>query len=148
LEKFLAIRSATPNLHHLVLVHGDAPDGVMTWDSLVARGRELHAAEPDAFAESWRAVGPEDTVSLIYTSGTTGPPKGVVYLHNNIVWTLESIINRLWHLEPQTLISYLPLAHVAERFTSQWAGLFAGHESWMFSDRNAGVLVLIYCRNT
>src|SRR4029079_295069 len=25
----------------------------------------------------WRAVGPEDVVTLIYTSGTTGPPKGV-----------------------------------------------------------------------
>src|SRR6266571_5764372 len=86
LEKFLAIRSSTPKLRHLVLVRGDAPEGVMTWESLLARGRELSSAEPKAFEESWRAVGPEDTISLIYTSGTTGPPKGVVYSHNNIIW--------------------------------------------------------------
>ena len=56
-------------------------------------------------------------MSLIYTSGTTGPPKGVVYSHNNILWTLESV-QRFWAIEPQVLVSYLPLAHVAERFTS------------------------------
>src|SRR6266576_5833480 len=66
LEKFLAIRSSTPNLRHLVLVRGDAPEGVMTWGALLARGRELYSAEPKAFEESWKAVGPEDTISLIY----------------------------------------------------------------------------------
>ena len=147
LEKFLAIRSATPNLRHLVLVHGDAPDGVMTWDSLVARGRELHAAEPEAFEESWRAVGPEDTISLIYTSGTTGPPKGVVYSHNNIIWTLESV-QRFWAIEPQTLVSYLPLAHVAERFTSQWRGIALGHEVWLCPDPNQLLQFLVEARPT
>src|SRR5256885_8823299 len=88
------------------------------------------SAEPKAFEESWRAVGPEDTISLIYTSGTTGPPKGVVYSHNNIIWTLESV-QRFWAIEPQTLVSYLPLAHVAERFTSQWRGVSDGDEVWV-----------------
>src|SRR5712691_12735487 len=46
LEKFLAIRSSTPKLRHLVLVRGSAPEGVITWESLVAKGREMHAAEP------------------------------------------------------------------------------------------------------
>src|SRR2546427_11486336 len=87
----------------------------------------MYAAGPKAFEESWGAVGPEDTVSLIYTSGTTGPPKGVVYSHNNIIWTLESV-QRFWAIEPQTLVSYLPLAHVAERFTSQWRRGAGGHE--------------------
>src|ERR1700716_3416718 len=41
LAKFLAIRSSTPKLKHLVLVRGSAPEGVLTWDSLVAKGREL-----------------------------------------------------------------------------------------------------------
>ncbi|TMC37232.1 MAG: long-chain fatty acid--CoA ligase [Chloroflexi bacterium] len=119
LRKFLAIQSSTPNLRHLVLVRGEAPEGVMTWADLLVQGRELAAADPKSFEQSWRAVGPEDTVSLIYTSGTTGPPKGVVYSHNNILWTLESV-QRFWEIEPETLVSYLPLAHVAERFTSQF----------------------------
>jgi len=147
LEKFLAIRSRTPKLQHLVLVRGDAPEGVMTWESLLARGRELSSAEPKAFEESWRAVGPEDTISLIYTSGTTGPPKGVVYSHNNIIWTLESI-QRFWAIEPQTLVSYLPLAHVAERFTSQWRGIADGHEVWLCPDPNQLLPFLVEARPT
>ena len=147
LEKFLAIRSRTPKLQHLVLVRGDAPEGVMTWESLLARGRELSSAEPKAFEESWRAVGPEDTISLIYTSGTTGPPKGVVYSHNNIIWTLESV-QRFWAIEPQTLVSYLPLAHVAERFTSQWRGIADGHEVWLCPDPNQLLPFLVEARPT
>ncbi len=147
LEKFLAIRSRTPKLQHLVLVRGDAPEGVMTWESLLARGRELSSAEPKAFEESWRAVGPEDTISLIYTSGTTGPPKGVVYSHNNIIWTLESV-QRFWAIEPQTLVSYLPLAHVAERFTSQWREIADGHEVWLCPDPNQLLPFLVEARPT
>lgn len=147
LEKFLAIRSSTPSLRNVVLVRGSAPDGVMTWDALLAKGRELRATEPDAFEASWRAVGPEDTVSLIYTSGTTGPPKGVVYSHNNIAWTLESI-RRAWGLESQTLVSYLPLAHVAERFTSQWGGIYFGHDVWLCPDPNQLLMYLLEARPT
>src|SRR3989449_9350979 len=48
LEKFLAIRASTPKLRHLVLVRGSAPEGVTSWESFMARGRELYAEEPKA----------------------------------------------------------------------------------------------------
>ena len=147
LAKFLAIRDSTPHLKHLVLIHGEAPEGVMTWDSLIEKGRALYAEHPNAFAESWRAVGPEDTVSLIYTSGTTGPPKGVIYSHYNILWTLESI-KRALDLGPRQLVSYLPLAHVAERFTSQWNGIYLGHEVWLCPDPNLLLPYLLEARPT
>jgi long-chain acyl-CoA synthetase len=147
LAKFLAIRRSTPNLKHLVLLQGEAPEGVMTWDSLLAKGRALYKEHPEAFAESWRAVGPEDTVSLIYTSGTTGPPKGVVYSHYNILWTLESIRRHL-NFGPRQLVSYLPLAHVAERFTSQWNGIYLGHEVWLCPDPNLLLAYLTEARPT
>ena len=35
------------------------------------------------FEASWRAVKPDDVLTLIYTSGTTGPPKGVQLTHAN-----------------------------------------------------------------
>jgi long-chain acyl-CoA synthetase len=147
LQKFLAIRSSTPNLRNLVLVRGSAPEGVLSWESLLAKGHEIYAADPELFSASWRAVGPEDTVSLIYTSGTTGPPKGVVYSHNNVAWTLESI-RRFFEFEPQTLVSYLPLAHVAERFTSQWGGMYNGHDVWLCPDPNLLLPYLLEARPT
>jgi long-chain acyl-CoA synthetase len=133
LAKFLAIRSSTPKLRHLILVRGEAPEGVLSWESLVAEGRAAYERDPAAFEASARAVGPEDTVSLIYTSGTTGPPKGVMYSHNNVVWTLESA-RRVLELHNETLVSYLPLAHVAERFTSQWGSIYNGHEVYLCPD--------------
>ena len=133
LAKFLQIRSSTPKLRHIILIRGEAPEGVLSWDSLVAEGRAAYARDPGAFEAASRAVGPEDTVGLIYTSGTTGPPKGVVYSHNNIVWTLESA-RRVLELHNETLVSYLPLAHVAERFTSQWGSIYNGHEVYLCPD--------------
>jgi long-chain acyl-CoA synthetase len=147
LQKFLAIRSSTPHLKHLVLIRGSAPEGVLSWDSLVAKGRELYTQSPSDFDRVWKAVGPEDTISLIYTSGTTGPPKGVVYSHNNVTWTLESI-GRFWALVDETLVSYLPLAHVAERFTSQWGGIFFGHDVWLCPDVNQLLPYLVEARPT
>jgi long-chain acyl-CoA synthetase len=133
LAKFLQIRSSTPKLRHLILIRGEAPEGVLSWDSLVAEGRAAYKRDPAAFEAAVRAVGPEDTVGLIYTSGTTGAPKGVVYSHNNIVWTLESA-RRVLELHNEKLVSYLPLAHVAERFTSQWGSIYNGHEVYLCPD--------------
>src|SRR5690348_2266100 len=142
LAKFLEIRERTPNLRHIVLVRGQAPEGVTKWEDLLARGRELYEANPRDFEKSWRAVVPDDAVSEIYTSGTTGPPKGVVYSHNNILWTLDSV-QRAQPIEPGRLVSYLPLAHVAERFTSQWRGIHLGHEVWLCPDPNLLVTYLL-----
>ena len=147
LEKFQSIRASTPHLKHIILIKGEAPEGVLSWSSLVARGREMYERSPGDFVSSWKAVGPEDTISLIYTSGTTGPPKGVVYSHYNIAWTLESI-GRFWSLVDQTLVSYLPLAHVSERFTSQWGGIFFGHEVWFCPDINQLLPSLVAARPT
>jgi len=133
LAKFLEIRPSTPKLRHLILIRGEAPEGVLSWDSLVAEGRAAYGRDPASFEAGARAVGPEDTVGLIYTSGTTGPPKGVVYSHNNVVWTLESA-RRVLELHNETLVSYLPLAHVAERFTSQWGSIYNGHEVYLCPD--------------
>src|SRR5438128_7872795 len=133
LAKVLEIRSSTPSLRHVVLLNGEPPADVMSWDGLVSSGRAAYADDPSAFERSWRAVGPEDTVSLIYTSGTTGPPKGVTYSHYNILWTMEST-RRVFDFNDETLVSYLPLAHVAERFTSQWSGIYFGHQVYLCPD--------------
>src|SRR5947209_3900217 len=147
LAKFLAIKPSTPRLRHLVLMHGDAPKGVLSWTDLMARGQAAAEKDPGAFKASWRKVGPEDTVSLIYTSGTTGLPKGVTYSHNNVLWTMESS-RRIFASEGDTLVSYLPLAHVAERFTSLWTGIFLGREVYFCPDPNDLLAYLVKARPT
>jgi long-chain acyl-CoA synthetase len=113
----------------------------------MSRGRTAYEHDPGAFDKSWRKVGPEDTVSLIYTSGTTGPPKGVTYSHNNVLWTMESS-RRVFSDLGDTLVSYLPLAHVAERFTSQWNGIFLGRDVYFCPDPNDLLAYLVKARPT
>ena len=66
---------------------------------------------------------------MIYTSGTTGEPKGVMLDHANICWTIESLRLALpFSTEGFRLVSYLPMAHIAERVTTHYAGLVNGYE--------------------
>jgi long-subunit acyl-CoA synthetase (AMP-forming) len=109
----------------------DGDDWVIGWQDLMTRGGD---AEGD-FEAGWRAVRPEDTAALIYTSGTTGPPKGVVYTHRNVVWTTESGWRSLGIFERQRVVSYLPLAHIAERFASHWASVYRGDEVHLCPDQ-------------
>jgi long-chain acyl-CoA synthetase len=126
LRKFLAIRERVPTLERVVLMRGEAADAwVLRWDDLLWEGAAAARREPGAFDAGWRAVRPEDLAALIYTSGTTGPPKGVMYTHRNVVWTVEAF-HRAQPLVPQRQVSYLPLAHVAERYGSHWSGIFRG----------------------
>ncbi|HZQ50414.1 MAG TPA: AMP-dependent synthetase/ligase [Candidatus Dormibacteraeota bacterium] len=147
LAKFLAIRDATLHLKHVVLIRGEAPEGVLSWDELMRKGRTACEDNREAFDASWRKVGPEDTISLIYTSGTTGPPKGVTYSHNNVLWTMESS-RRIFSKVGDTLVSYLPLAHVAERFASQWTGIYLGREVYFCPDPNDLLGYLLAARPT
>src|SRR3954463_16028397 len=53
-------------------------------------------AEPGFDAEPhWRAVEPDDLLTLIYTSGTTGPPKGVQIAHRNEMAAVSAVEQRV-----------------------------------------------------
>ena len=74
---------------------------------------------------------PEDLATLIYTSGTTGPPKGVMITHQNVAWTVESLqagASTSTTYAGKRLVSYLPMAHIAERMTSHYQQAFLGYE--------------------
>jgi len=68
----------------------------------------------------WRAVDPEDVVTLIYTSGTTGPPKGVQLVHRNLVAATRSTESLIQFPEGSKVISWLPAAHIAERMAHHY----------------------------
>jgi long-chain acyl-CoA synthetase len=105
-----------------------AGDQYLTWTDLVALGRERFAAEPGEITARVAAIKPDDPLALLYTSGTTGNPKGVVLTHRNILYAMATV-DVLGMIGPRVRwVSYLPLAHIAERMFSAYLPVHnAGH---------------------
>jgi long-chain acyl-CoA synthetase len=133
LKRWQDIRDGLPGLQYLVVLDGaqdgDGP-GVLGWDELVGRGRDALAADRSAFEDLRGRVGPEDNATLLYTSGTTGPPKGVLLTHHNLLFECTAL-DRLTGLSPEgSSVSYLPLAHIAERVLSIYGPLTMRTHIW------------------
>ena len=93
-----------------------------------ATAAELERAAPDGFdfEASWRAVRNEDVATLIYTSGTTGPPKAVELTHANLLCQMR-MLDQLFPTRPAgRAVSYLPMAHLADRWAAHYTALVAG----------------------
>src|SRR5262249_13551947 len=103
---------------HVVCVDGH-PDGTLTLGELVAGGDRAFG-----FEACWRAVQPDDVLTLIYTSGTTGPPKGVQITHAQMLAELTAMNTLMPGGADDRAISYLPMAAVAQRSGSHASALF------------------------
>ena len=110
---------------------GDLPDGVYPASDL------LEAGEAD-LAELAAATTPDDLATLIYTSGTTGPPKGVMITQYNIVYAIEMLKRSMASTFPDfaglRTVSYLPMAHIAERDMSHYSGMGLGYDVYCCPD--------------
>ena len=110
LDTVLAARDSVDDLAHVVVIDGEPRGGAISLDELERGGSKDFDLEA-----AWRAVQPDDTLTLIYTSGTTGPPKGVMLSHRNVVWTAAQVASFFELGGEDSVISYLPLSHIAEQ---------------------------------
>src|SRR3954468_24952732 len=123
LERLQEVQKRDNALEHIVVVEGDAPDGGLTLDELEASGEEGFD-----FDAAGKAIEPEDILTLIYTSGTPCNPKGVQITHRNIVETVRSYAQIIEFPDGGRIVSYLPMAHVAERNVSHYLPMAFGFE--------------------
>ncbi|WP_067901081.1 fatty acid--CoA ligase FadD11 [Nocardia vaccinii] len=105
------LRATGFGLEHIVCVDEDV-EGTLSIDELIGSG-----AADFEFESAWRAVRAEDVATLIYTSGTTGNPKGVETTHANILFQVYGIADVLGIEFGDTITSFMPSAHIADRLT-------------------------------
>jgi len=112
---------------------------------------ELEAAGDDSdfdFDATWRAVQPDDVLTLIYTSGTTGPPKGVELTHANLLAECQAVAAVLPVRRGARITSYLPHAHIADRWASHYNSIVFGVQVTCVADARAIAGVLPSLRPT
>jgi long-subunit acyl-CoA synthetase (AMP-forming) len=104
----------------VICVDGPA-DGALSPDDV-----ESGAKDDFDFEAAWRAVEEDDVLTLIYTSGTTGPPKGVQITHGNEMTAVRSFDQIITFPDGAQLVSYLPMAHIAERSCTHYLPMAFG----------------------
>jgi long-chain acyl-CoA synthetase len=141
-DRVLAVRKRLPALEEVFVVD-EAPQGARPLTDLEAGGEGRFD-----FERAWRAVTGEDVATLIYTSGTTGPPKAVELTHENLLWQLR-LVDRVFLVKPAGRgMSYLPMAHLADRCGAHYASMVYGGSITCVSDVREAVAALPDCRPT
>jgi long-chain acyl-CoA synthetase len=115
LARFASVRDQLPNLRTLGVVKPGEHPADFTWDELIA-------SEPIDLAEAAAQSRPDDLVTIIYTSGTTGPPKGVMISNRNVMFLADAVrgLIPIEDIAGMRMVSYLPMAHIAERSVSHY----------------------------
>jgi long-chain acyl-CoA synthetase len=127
-ETARGLAAACPVIERVVVI--DEPRGdELSLEQLTA----LCAEDFDVHAAVAR-VRPDDLCSLLYTSGTSGPPKGVQYLHRSLMVTMASIHERVPVSAEGRTLSYLPMAHIAERLFGHYAAFVFGYSVTALGD--------------
>jgi long-chain acyl-CoA synthetase len=120
-KAFLDRTGSVEGVEHLVVVDADDLDEALTIADVEAEG------DPEFdFEAAWRAVQPDDILTLIYTSGTTGPPKGVQLTHRNQMTAVRGFDEVIAFPGDGRVVSWLPMAHIAERACSHYLPMLLG----------------------
>ena len=126
-QKVHLVRDQLPRLKHVVVMKDSLIDDplALDWDSFMTKGDEVGDELLEARLSGLRM---DQLATLIYTSGTTGPPKGVMLSHENLVWTAEQGL-KLFKITPaDSLLSHMPLSHIAEQMFTIHTAVMAGFQ--------------------
>jgi long-chain acyl-CoA synthetase len=96
-----------------------------TWDTIVSENEPLEG-------EIHRDA--EELATVVYTSGSTGQPKGVMLSFYAMGVAASGASQALELFSEDRMLSYLPLAHVFERYVVEQASFARGFELYFAED--------------
>lgn len=122
LDRVRAVAEASQRVRHVIV---DA--GARHGDRFEVSLAEVEAHRPHNFdfEATWRGLGEEAIATLVYTSGTTGSPKGVQISHRAVMNSLRGVDHHVT-TEPHRGVSFLPAAHITDRFICHYSTLGLG----------------------
>jgi len=125
LDQLLSVREELPRLQQIIVMEAPAVprEGVLTFAEVLERGARANEADYSARLE---ALEPQALAQLVYTSGTTGHPRGVMLSHHNLCWTTVQLSQCHPITVGDSIVSYLPLSHIAEQVCSIYGPLLNG----------------------
>jgi len=127
LQAVAACEGDLHHLRHIVMLRDSegvqARKPVMSWEAFLQLSREVTG---EALLQRLATLSADDIGTLIYTSGTTGPAKAVALSQGNL-WWVGNTMRQLFDVdEHDRVISYLPLAHIAEQMSSMHNQVHSG----------------------
>ena len=102
-------------------------DIIISFKEVEELGKKLSKTKPGLFIKEVNKGNCEDICIMIYTSGTTGQPKGAMVNHLNVEATAWASADAMEISQKDTVVSYLPLCHVAEQIFSLYLPIFVGN---------------------
>lgn len=95
----------------LIIVYGERIDIAMYQDIPIFNFNDILTVYKKANF-GFRNVKPQEVLCYIFTSGTTGLSKAVIITHENVSYTADRM-TKLYGLNNEKVVSYLPLSHIA-----------------------------------
>jgi long-chain acyl-CoA synthetase len=118
------------NMPEQVILMTGEQSGAMTLEALRQLGRDYGKREPMAFEAIQRELSPDDPAILYLTSGATGEPKMGLTSHAAILANIDAAPVVLPISLQDSVIVFLPSAHIAQRIVLQMVPMRMGTPVW------------------
>lgn len=117
LDGWEQMRAGIPQHVQMVSFPLYGPNTGISWDEFIQGHQPL---QDDIIRAN------DELATIIYTSGSTGTPKGVMHKIGNYGFAATNAVNYIGLQSNERFFSYLPLAHIAERFFVEQGALYSG----------------------